>query len=189
MPKNRSSSPPANYEIGYRRPPKRYQFKRGGIANPAGINQRTAPSIARDMKRALEHELNKQVKIRQGKRSIAVRQTIAGIGKLVRQFVEGNPRARRDLILLCEKLGVELVDRDELQGALEDVLSAEDEAILTDFVKRYGGRYPARADPVPSLSGNDENLLGSPADDPKLLTAQSENSISQAKDPTGESDD
>ena len=43
MPKNRSSSPSANYEIGYRRPPKRYQFKRGSIANPAGINQHTAP--------------------------------------------------------------------------------------------------------------------------------------------------
>ena len=189
MPKHRSSSPSANYEIGYRRPPKRYQFKRGGIANPAGVNQHTTRSIARDMKRALEHELNKQVKIRQGKRSIAVRQTIAGIGKLVRQFVEGNPRARRDLILLCEKLGVELVDRDALQGALEDVLSAEDEAILADFVRRHGGEYPVRADPAPSLSSKDENLLGSPADDPKLLTAQPENLISHAKDPTGESDD
>src|SRR5262249_37322258 len=188
MPKNRSSSPSANYEIGYRRPPKRYQFKRGSIANPAGINQHTAPSIARDMKLELERELNKQITVRQGKRSTTVRQTMAGISKLVGQFVEGNPRARRDLILLCEKLGVELVDRDALQGALEDVLSAEDEAILADFVRRHS-EYPVRADLAPSLSSKDENLLDSPADDPKLLTAQPENSISQAKEPTGESDD
>ena len=178
MPKKRSSSGSGDYEIGYRRPPKRYQFKRGSVANPAGTNQHTAPSIARDMKLALERELNKQITVRQGKRSTTVRQTMAGISKLVGQFVEGNPRARRDLILLCEKLGVELVDRDALQGALEDVLSAEDEAILTDFVKRCGGQYPARADPVPSLSSNDENLLGPPADDPKLLTAHNENSTS-----------
>src|SRR6516164_2293187 len=120
MPKKRSNSASGNYEIGYRRPPKRYQFKRGKIANPEGINQSTTRSIARDMKRALERELNKQIKIRQGKRSVTVRQTIAGISKLVRQFVEGNPRARRDLILLCEKLRVELINRDALRGALDD---------------------------------------------------------------------
>jgi hypothetical protein len=39
MPKKRSNSASGNYEIGYRRPPKRYQFKRGRTANPAGINR------------------------------------------------------------------------------------------------------------------------------------------------------
>jgi Family of unknown function (DUF5681) len=176
MPKKRSSSTSRNFEIGYRRPPKQYQFKLGSIANPEGINQHTARSIARDMKRALEHELNKLVEIRQGNRSITVRQTTAGISKLVRQFVEGNPRARRDLILLCEKLGVDLINRDALHGALEDVLSAEDEALLADFVRRHGGRYPVRADAVPSVPVKDENLLSPPADDPKLLAARPENS-------------
>jgi hypothetical protein len=185
MPKKRSSPASGNYEVGYRRPPKRYQFKRGGIANPVGVNQHTTRSIARDMKRALEHELNKQVKIRQGKRSIAVRQTIAGIGKLVRQFVEGNPRARRDLLLLCEKLGVELIDRDALQGALDEALSAEDEALLAEFVKRHGGQYPLQADAVPT-NGNDANFLASPHKDAKLLTASSENLPSSQIDQTEE---
>ena len=174
MPKNGSNSTSANYNIGYRRPPKRHQFKRGGIANPTGVNQHTTRSIARDMKRALEHELNKQVKIRQGKRSIAVRQTMAGISKLVGQFVEGNPRARRDLLLLCEKLGIELINRDALQGALEDVLSAEDEALLADFVRRHGGQYPIRCDAPAGFPAEDESLLGPPVENSKLLTAQSE---------------
>lgn len=174
--KKRSSSASGSYEVGYGRPPKQYQFKRGRTANPAGINQHMSRSIARDMKLALERELNKPIKIRQGKRSITVRQTMAGIIKLVRQFVEGSPRGRRDLILLCEKLGVELINRDALQGALEDVLSAEDEALLADFVRRHGGEYPVRADAVPSLPTKDENLLGPPAGDPKLLTARPENS-------------
>jgi hypothetical protein len=184
MPKKHLNAAPGSYEVGYRRPPPQYQFKPGSIANPAGINQHTAPSIARDMKLALERELNKPITIRQGKRSMTVRQSIAGISKLVRQFVDGNPRARRDLLLLCEKLGVELINRDALQGALQDVLSAEDEVLLADFVRRHDGKYPVSADPVHSLSSNDENLLGSPANDPKLLTAQPENS--HAKDPTGE---
>ena len=176
MPKKRSSSASGNYEIGYHRPPKRYQFKRGKIANPEGINQSTTRSIARDMKRALERELNKQIKIRQGKRSITVRQTIAGISKLVRQFVEGNPRARRDLILLCEKLGVELISRNALQGALEDVLSAEDEALLAEFVRRHGGQYPLQAD-LSLANPNGVELLASSPKDAKVLTASSENSL------------
>jgi len=175
MPKKRSSSASGNFEIGYRRPPKRYQFKRGRIANPEGINQHNTRSIAHDMKLALERELNKQIKIRQGKRSTTVRQTAAGISKLVRQYVEGNPRARRDLILLCEKLGVKLINYDALQNALEDALSAEDEALLADFVRRHGGQYPIRVDAVPSVPAKDENL-GPPIDGSKLLTAPSENS-------------
>jgi len=177
-PNKNSSSGSENYEIGYGRPPKGHQFKRGRIANPAGINQHTAGSIARDMKLALQRELNKQIKVRQGKRSITVRQSIAGISKLVRQFVEGNPRGRRDLILLCEKLGVELINRDALQGALDDALSAEDEALLSDFVRRHGGQYPARADAVPSLPAKDESLLSPPTHDTKLLTTRFENSNS-----------
>jgi Family of unknown function (DUF5681) len=183
--KKRSSSTSGSYEIGYRRPPKRYQFKGGGIANPEGINQHTSRSIARDMKLALERELNKQIKIRQGKRSITVRQTTAGISKLVRQYVEGNPRARRDLILLCEKLGVELINRDALQGALDEVLSAEDEALLAEFVKRHGGQYPLQADVVPTNS-NDAKLLTSPNKDAKLLSASSENLLKSRIDQTEE---
>jgi len=174
MPKKHSNPASGSYKIGYGRPPQQYNFKRGQITNPDGINQHTAGSIARDMKLALECELNKQIKIRRGKRSITVRQTTAGISKLVRQYVEGNPRARRDLILLCEKLGVELINRDALRGALEDVLAAEDEALLADFVRRHGGQYPVRADAVSSLPAKDENLLGPPVDNPKLLTAQPE---------------
>ncbi len=187
MPKKRSDTASGSYEVGYRRPPQQYQFKPGRPANPAGINQNSARSIARDMKLALERELNKQITIRQGKRSITVRQTIAGVSKLVRQFVEGNPRARRDLLLLCEKLGVELINRDALQGALDDVLSADDEALLADFVRRHGGEYPVRADPVPSRSSKDDNILGPPADDPRL--AQPENSTSPQRAQAKENSD
>ncbi len=169
-----SNTASGNYKIGYARPPQQYKFEPGRIANPKGNNQHTAPSIARDMKLALERELNKQVKIRQGKRTITVRQTIAGIGKLVHQFVEGNPRARRDLILLCEKVGVELIDRDTLQGTLEDALSAEDEALLADFVRRHGGQYPIPADAPARIVGKVKNLISPPADYPKLLSARRE---------------
>jgi hypothetical protein len=176
MPKKCLNPKSGNYTIGYGRPPQQYKFKRGSIANTKGLNQHTARSIARDMKLALERELNKQIKIRQGKRSITVRQTTAGISKLVRQYVQGNARARRDLILLCEKLGVELINHEALRGALDDVLAAEDEALLADFVRRHGGQYPIRDGAVSNVSAKDENTLSAPADNRKLLPMLPDNS-------------
>jgi hypothetical protein len=167
-------SSPESYNVGYRRPPPQYQFKPGRSGNPTGINQKRARSMASDLKVSLEHELKKSVKIQKGKQTLTVTQAAAGIGELVGQFAKGEHRARRDLVLLCEKLGVDLTNRETLQGALEDALSAEDEALLADFVQRHGGQYPARADAVPSLSAEDENLLTSPTEDTKLLSAPSD---------------
>jgi uncharacterized protein DUF5681 len=181
MPKKRSNSPSANYEVGYGRPPKQYEFKPGQIANPEGINRK--PVRSPDFKASLERELKKPMKIQKGKQTLTVTQAAAGIGELVSQFAKGDHRARRDLVLLCEKLGVDLTNRAALQGALEDALSAEDEALLADFVKRYGGQYPIRTDAVSGLPAKDQNLLSPSADDPKLLMARRENSTSPANEP------
>jgi hypothetical protein len=182
-------SSPESYNVGYRRPPPQYQFKPGRSGNPTGINQKTARSMASDLKVSLEHELKKSVKIQKGKQTLTVTQAAAGIGALVGQFAKGEHRARRDLVLICEKLGVDLTNRETLQGALEDALSAEDEALLADFVQRHGGQYPARADAVPSLSAEDENLLSRPIDDANLLAPPPGNSIDSQIPQTEENSD
>jgi hypothetical protein len=176
MPKKRKTSASGSYEVGYGRPPKQYQFERGRAANPRGINKKTAPSTAPNFRARLEDELKKPIKIQKGKQKLTVTQEAAGIGELVRQFAKGEHRALRNLILLFDKLGIDLTNREALQGAIEDALSAEDEAILADFVKRHGGQYPPGADAVRSLPAEDANLLNPPTDDPKLLTARPENS-------------
>jgi len=176
MPKKCSNSASGKYEIGYRRPPKKYQFKPGQIANPEGINRKTSRSTGLDFKVALERELRKPIRIQRGKRKLVVTQQAAGIGELVRQFAKGDHRARRDLVVLCEKYGLDLTSRNALQGALEDALSVEDEALLADFVRRHGGQYPIRAGALTSVPAKDETLLGPPIEGSKLLTAPSENS-------------
>ena len=44
MPKKRSNPASGSYKIGYGRPPQQYNFKRGQITNPNGVNQHTARS-------------------------------------------------------------------------------------------------------------------------------------------------
>jgi hypothetical protein len=160
------------YNVGYRKPPKQFQFKKGQVGNPEGINKKASASP--DLKEILERELNAKVKPWRGDPDKMISKGAAGIKRLVDQFEKGDARARRDLLLLCEKVGVPLTNRKALEDAFEDALSAEDEALLGDFAKRHGGQYPVRGDAVPGLPAQDQNLLSPPADDPKLLTAQPE---------------
>ena len=172
--KKRAPAQSDAYTIGYRQPPKKYQFRKGQSGNPSG--ERKRPPRPPDLKTQLESELNKPVTIRNGKVVKIKTKGAAGIEQLVDQFAKGDRNARRDLILLCEKFGVDLTNREALQSALENALSAEDEALLADFVRRHGGQYPARADTVPSLP-EDANLFGPPDQTVRRLTAPLNNSI------------
>jgi len=140
MPKKPSKA--GSYEVGYGRPPNQYKFKAGQIANPTGINGKSTRSP--DVKTSLERELTKPIRIKRGKRTLVLTQEAAGIGEMVRRYVKGEARARRDLFQLCEEHGINLSNRAALQGTLEEVLSADDEALLADYFRRHRGRYCKR---------------------------------------------
>ena len=159
-----------SYLVGYRRPPKKHQFRKGQSGNPSGKRKRG--SRAPDLKAQMERALNKPVTLQQK----TLTKGAAGIEQLVDQFAKGERNARRDLIPLCEKLGVDLTNREALQGALEDALSAEDEALLADFVKRHGGQYPPRPGTVRSLPAKGAKFLDPPNKAAKLLAAPPDNS-------------
>ncbi len=154
MTKKRSNSAPKSYDVGYARPPKQYQFKSGRSGNPAGINRRTARS---DLKTALERELAKKIKIR---RELVATQGDVGIRELVRQFVKGDPRARRDLVALADRVGVDLAPSKTIENALAEAVSAEDEALLVEYVEHHRGlRDDADVDDVlrlPKPEGSSE---------------------------------
>jgi hypothetical protein len=65
----------------------------------------------------------------------------AGIKQLVAQFVKGNHQARRDLIVLADKLGIDLMAGQ--QQALQEAVAANHEAVLN--VDRQYDRVVARA--------------------------------------------
>jgi hypothetical protein len=163
-------TPPKPYEIGYRRPPKKFWFKKGRSGNPSG--KRKPPSGV-DLKAELESELAKRITVRSGKRIKVLTKGAAGIEQLVDQFAKGGRNACRDLFRLCDQLGVAVTNRDALEKAIEDALSAEDEALLADFVERHGGQYPARTGSpwteTESLPTEDAKLP--PGEPRKLLTA------------------
>ena len=123
----------AEYKVGPGRPPREYRFKPGKSGNPKGAKPKP-PSIALDLKLALERALNKTVKLKQGEKERVVTMAVAGIEQLVAQFAKGDRHARRDLITLADKLGVDLLAGQH--KGVQEALASNHEAILEAYVER-----------------------------------------------------
>jgi hypothetical protein len=130
------------YKVGPGCPPRKYQFKPGQSGNPKGA-KRKQPAIALDLKAALQQALSKKVKLKQGDKERLVTMATAGIEQLVTQFVKGDHRARRDLIALADKLGVDLLAGQ--RQAVHDALAADHEAILSAYVQRQNNKATTTA--------------------------------------------
>ena len=126
------------YRVGPGRPPKQYQFKPGQSGNPTGA-RRKPRSIAPDLKALFERALSGKVTLRHGEQERIITKAAAGIEQLVNQFAKGDRHARRDLLALAERLGVDLVagQGDALEQTVAAALSANDEALLADYVRRH----------------------------------------------------
>jgi hypothetical protein len=133
LPSNNDSTD-QEYRVGPGRPPREYQFKPGQSGNPDGA-RRKPKSIAPDLKALFERALSAKVTLRQGEKERIITKAGAGIEQLVNQFAKGDPRARRDLIALAPRIGVELAGQDEQRVAA--ALSANDKALLDDYVRRH----------------------------------------------------
>jgi hypothetical protein len=129
------------YKVGPGRPPKEHQFKPGQSGNPKGVKRKPKP-IAPDLKAALERALHEPIKLKQGEKERIVTMAEAGIKQLVAQFVKGNHQARRDLIALCDKLGVDLMAGQ--RNALNEALAANHEVILRTYVERQYDKLVTR---------------------------------------------
>jgi Family of unknown function (DUF5681) len=129
------------YRVGPGRPPKEYQFKPGQSGNPKGA-RRKPRSIAPDLKALFERALSAKVTLRQGEQEKIITKAAAGIEQLVNQFAKGDRHARRDLLALAATLGVDLVagHGDALEQSVAAALSANDEALLADYVRRHASR-------------------------------------------------
>ena len=137
-PSSKTDATDQEYRVGPGRPPREHQFKPGQSGNPKGA-RRKPRSIAPDLKALFERALSAKVTLRQGEQEKIITKAAAGIEQLVNQFAKGDRHARRDLLALAERLEVDLVaGRGEaLEQTVAAALSANDEALLADYVRRH----------------------------------------------------
>lgn len=112
------------YEVGYKRPPREYQFKPGQSGNPKGRPKKNK-SFAEDIK----DEMNELIQIQeQGKLKKITKQT-ALIKRLITDALSGKTSAIKLLFPV-------LLSKDFEEKDFEEDLSQEDQAILEDYIKR-----------------------------------------------------
>lgn len=120
------------YRVGPGRPPREYQFKPGQSGNPKGA-RRKPKTIVPDLKALFEAALNGKVTVVNGEREVILSKAAAGMEQLVNAFARGDRHARRDVIDIAHRLGVNLIGTAPQgnQGG-----SAEDQAVLADYLRR-----------------------------------------------------
>lgn len=99
--------------VGYKQPPKGYQFRPGQTGNPNG-----RPKGTRNFKSDLREELSEITSFREGGRDISISKQRALIKRVVASAIDGDARSIATLMSFCARAFGD--DGDDQQQAPED---------------------------------------------------------------------
>lgn len=117
---------PRAYEVGYGKPPKHTQFRKGESGNPKG-----RPKGLRNLKTDLAEELGEHITVKENGRVVTHTKQRLVLKALTAKALKGDARAGEILIrLIGQHLGLDGEDADDPS------LAADDLAILDAFRER-----------------------------------------------------
>ncbi len=120
-----------DYEVGYKKPPLEHRFQKGHRRG----NRKGRVRGSVNLKTDLQAELAERVILTENGKPIRLTKQRALIKSMIINGIKGDDRAAgRALDLLLRVVGV------DDPGDTEASLSAEDQAILTDYLARGGKR-------------------------------------------------
>lgn len=117
-----------DYEVGYAKPPKHAQFKKGQSGNPKG-----RPKGARGLKHDLRKILEEQVTVAENGEELRVSKQQLVLMQLSNKAIKGDLRAIHRLI----ELAISQVGDEPEAIAADASLSPDDETILRNFIERH----------------------------------------------------
>lgn len=126
------------YKVGYGRPPKLHQFKKGQSGNPKGRKPRV-----KNASTLLQIELDKFIDVRDGETERKITKREALITSLVNDAITNKPRARTELLKLL----------DVSPPPEPFVANEDDDAALDEFLERMRRRRLANDDDDDSEGG------------------------------------
>ena len=112
------------YEVGYKKPPKEYQFKPGESGNKKG-----RPKRFQDFKSDFQAELEETITLKEGNNVKTMTKQRALIKRLITNALNGHaPSIKLVTSIMCS---MPVKNED-----LSEELSVEDAKILQDFIER-----------------------------------------------------
>ncbi len=130
----------SDYNVGYKKPPRRTQFKPGQSGNPRG-----RPKGTKNLKTDLMEELSEKINVREGDRSQKVSKQRAVVKTLVAHTLKGDARSGTLLISMMMRL------LETGEGAPE-----EDDGLVNDeisILKAFEDRARRQHDDQPDQDG------------------------------------
>ena len=113
----------ANYETGYRKPPKHTRFTKGQSGNPRG-----RPKGTQNLRTDLSEELSELIRVREGDHEITVSKQRALLKTLTARALKGDTRAAQLVLDLVWRV----IEREATPEPVAE-LTPEDQAILDDW--------------------------------------------------------
>ena len=113
----------ANYETGYRKPPKHTRFMKGQSGNPKG-----RPKGTQNLRTDLSEELSELIRVREGDHEITVSKQRALLKTLTARALKGDTRAAQLVLDLVWRV----IEREATPEPVAE-LTPEDQAILDDW--------------------------------------------------------
>jgi len=126
-----------DYEVGYKKPPKATQFKKGQSGNRRG-----RPKGTKNLKADLLEEMQEQIRVREGNREKKISKQRGIVKNLAAQAFKGNVRAANTLLGYVYRL----THADATTEPAVD-LSGDDLAIIEGFTKRRTAKPTSSPDP------------------------------------------
>ncbi|WP_170584767.1 DUF5681 domain-containing protein [Ruegeria arenilitoris] len=115
------------YEVGYGKPPKATQFKKGRSGNPKG-----RPKGAKGVNASLKRELETKITVREGSNEIRISKAEA----IAKRFTAGALKGDTKLLMALLKLDTDLFNASELD-AQESVRTVEPDAVDYDILRDF----------------------------------------------------
>ncbi len=116
-----------DYKVGFGKPPKSTQFKPGKSGNPRG-----RPKKIKNTYEILKNELDQEVILKEGGKTIVLSKKQALLRHLVNKAVKGDTRAM--FFVFGQILAVEA--SEEEKAAMRLIFSEEDSDLLDIYVER-----------------------------------------------------
>ena len=118
----------SEYSVGYGKPPKHAQFRKGQSGNPNG-----RPKGTLNFATVLTRTLREQVVINENGRRQTVTKLEAAVKQLVNKSASGDLAALRQLVML-----VQMAEERVLEGAAPTaVLEEADQKVMLSIVRRF----------------------------------------------------